>query len=114
MVELYRVLKKDGRVVISTSHPFATYLYLARINKPESYFAFKMIKDVWARRGPKPFVTHYYIRPLHEVLRPIIESKFKIISIDEPGPDERCKKISPETYEKLLERPSFLFIVLEK
>jgi len=114
MAELYRVLKKGGRVVIATGHPFATYLYLARINKPESYFAFKMIEDVWARRGPKPFKTNYYIRPLQEVLRPIIESEFKIISIDEPGPDDRCKKISPQLYEKLLERPSFLFIVLER
>jgi SAM-dependent methyltransferase len=114
MAELYRVIKKGGRVVISTGHPFAQYLYLQRIGQPKSYFAFEMFEDIWGRRGPQPFSTHYYIRPLHEVLRPIIQSKFKIISIDEPPPDEKCKKISPETYEKLLERPAFLFIVLEK
>lgn len=114
LAELYRVLKKGGRVVITTGHPFASYLYLSRIGKPESYFAFKMIADTWARRGPQPFKTHYYIRPLNEVLRPIIQSKFKIISIDEPLPDERCREISPETHEQLLERPAFLFIVLEK
>jgi 2-polyprenyl-3-methyl-5-hydroxy-6-metoxy-1,4-benzoquinol methylase len=114
MAELYRVLKKGGMVVITTGHPFAQYLYTQRIGQPKSYFAFEMFEDVWARRGPQPFKTHYYIRPLHEVLRPIVESKFKIISIDEPAPDERCKEISPETYEVLMERPSFLFIVLEK
>ncbi len=114
LAELYRVLKKGGRLVIATGHPFASYLYLNRISKPESYFAFKMIKDTWAVRSPKPFKTHYYIRPLHEVLRPMLESKFKIISIDEPAPNERCKEISPETYEQLLERPGFLFITLEK
>jgi ubiquinone/menaquinone biosynthesis C-methylase UbiE len=114
MAEMYRVLKKGGRVVIATGHPFSSYLYLARLNRPESYFAFKMIKDTWGVRGPKPFKTHYYIRPLHEVLRPIIESIFKIISIDEPPPNERCKEISPETYEQLLQIPGFLFIVLEK
>ncbi len=114
MAELYRVLKTDGRLVIATGHPFSSYLYLERHNRPESYFAFKMIEDTWAIMGPKPFKTHYYIRPLHEVLRPMIESKFKIISIDEPPPDERCKEISPETYEQLMERPAFLFIVLEK
>jgi ubiquinone/menaquinone biosynthesis C-methylase UbiE len=114
MAELFRVLKKGGRVVISTGHPFAQYLYLQRISQPKSYFAFEMFEDVWGRRGPQPFKTHYYIRPLHQILCPIIESKFKIISIDEPPPDERCKKISPETYEQLLERPGFLFIVLEK
>lgn len=114
MAELYRVLKNGGRVVISTGHPFAQYLYMQRIGQPTSYFSFRMFEDVWGRRGPQPFKTHYYIRPLHEVLRPVIQSKFKIVSIDEPVPDEKCKKISPETYERLLERPGFLFIVLEK
>lgn len=112
--EFYRVVKKGGRVIISTGHPFAQYLYMQRIGRSESYFAFEMYKDVWARRGAQPFTTHYYIRPLHEVLRPIVQSKFKIISIDEPAPDERCKEISPETYEQLIERPGFLFFVLEK
>ncbi len=114
MAEMYRVVKKGGRVVIATGHPFATYLYLSRISRPESYFAFKMIEDVWARRSPHPFKTHYYIRPLNEVLRPMVQSQFKIISIDEPLPDERCQEISPESYEQLLEQPGFLFIVLEK
>lgn len=114
LAELYRVLEKGGRVVITTGHPFTQYLYMQHIGRPKSYFAFEMFEDEWGRRGPQPFKTHYYIRPLHEVLRPIIQSKFKIISIDEPAPDERCKEISPETYAQLLERPAFLFIVLEK
>jgi SAM-dependent methyltransferase len=112
--EFYRVVKRGGRVVISTGHPFAQYLYLQRIGQPKSYFAFEMFEDTWARRGPQPFKTRFYIRPLNEVLRPIIQSKFKIISIDEPLPDERCKGIAPDEYETLMERPGFLFIVLEK
>ncbi len=112
--EIYRVLKKHGRVVISTTHPFSDYLYLTKRNRHESYHTFKMIDDTWAGGGPRPFEVHYYIRPLNEVLRPIINSKFKIISIDEPLPDEKCKQIDPETYEQLMDRPGFLFIVLEK
>jgi SAM-dependent methyltransferase len=114
LAELYRVLKKGGRLVIATGHPFATYLYLSRTNRTESYFAFKMIEDTWAVNSPNPFKTHYYIRPLKDVLRPMVESKFKIISIDEPLPDERCKEIAPETYNRLSEQPAFLFIALEK
>jgi ubiquinone/menaquinone biosynthesis C-methylase UbiE len=114
LAELYRVLKKGGRLVIATGHPFASYLYLTRISKIESYFDFKMIEDTWAVRSPHPFKTHYYTRPLHEVLRPMIQSKFKIISIDEPPPDEKCKEISPQTYETLMNMPGFLFITLEK
>jgi ubiquinone/menaquinone biosynthesis C-methylase UbiE len=108
--EMHRVTKNGGRAVLSTHHPFSTYLY----RKPKSYFDFKLIEDTWAVNSRHPFKTHYYIRPLHEVLRPIIQSEFKIISIEEPLPDERCKVISPQTYEQLLERPGFLFIVLEK
>jgi len=112
--ELYRVLKNGGRVVISTGHPFAQYLYMKRKGQDISYHAFEMYEDSWGRSKGHPFTTHYYIRPLNQVLRPIIQSRFKIISIDEPLPDENCRKADPETYEKLMERPGFLFIVLEK
>jgi SAM-dependent methyltransferase len=110
LAELYRVLKKGGRLVISTHHPFAMYLHF----KQYGYFEFKLVGDTWGLTTGRPFKTHYYIRPLSETLRPIIESEFKIISIDEPLPTEKCKEIDPKTYERLSERPAFLFIVLEK
>ena len=110
LAELYRVLKKGGRLVISTHHPLATYLHFKRFG----YFEFKLVEDTWGLATGRPFKTSYYIRPLSETLRPIIESKFKIISIDEPLPTEKCKEIDPDTYERLNERPAFLFIVLEK
>jgi SAM-dependent methyltransferase len=108
--ELYRVMKKGGRLIISTHHPFAMYLHFHQ----HSYFEFKLVEDTWGLATGRPFKTSYYIRPLSETLRPIIESKFKIISIDEPLPTEKCKEIDPDTYERLSERPAFLFIVLEK
>jgi SAM-dependent methyltransferase len=110
LAELYRVMKKGGRLVISTHHPFNMYLYL----KPESYFDFKLVEDTWDDAGPHPFKVRYYIRPLKDVLRPIVRSKFKIVSVDEPLPDERCRELAPETYKKLCQKPGFLFIVLEK
>jgi ubiquinone/menaquinone biosynthesis C-methylase UbiE len=108
--ELYRVMKKGGRMVISTSHPFADYLHF----KKYSYFDFRLVEDTWGLRGPHPFKVHYYIRPLNEILRPIVQSKFKIISVDEPLPGDNCKKADPELYQRLMEKPAFLFIVLEK
>ncbi|MBN1161516.1 MAG: class I SAM-dependent methyltransferase [Dehalococcoidales bacterium] len=110
LAELYRVLERKGRVIISTHHPFEMYQYL----KLPSYFDFKLVEDTWGSSGPHPFNVRYYVRPLNEVLRPIIQSKFNIISIDEPLPDERCKELAPETYKRLMERPGFLFIILEK
>jgi SAM-dependent methyltransferase len=114
LAELYRVVKKGGRVIISTGHPFSQYLYMKRKRQNISYHAFKMYEDSWGGGTKRPLTTHYYIRPLNEVLRPFIQSKFKIISIDEPLPDDNCRQIDPETYKKLMERPGFLFIVLEK
>jgi SAM-dependent methyltransferase len=110
LAELYRVMKKGARLVISTHHPFDMYLYL----KPPSYFDFKLVEDTWGSGGPHPFKVHFYMRPLNEVLRPIVQSSFKIISVDEPLPTEKCKELAPEAYKRLSERPSFLFIVLEK
>jgi SAM-dependent methyltransferase len=108
LAELFRVTKKGGRLVLATHHPFSV------VNRNRfNYFAFEMIEDTWAVRSDHPFKTRYYIRPLSEVLRPIIQSQFKIISIDEPLPDEKCKELAPKTYQELLEKPGFLFIVLE-
>lgn len=110
LAELYRVMKEGGKLVISTHHPFALYQYI----KPPSYYDFKMVEDTWGAKGPRPFKVHYYIRPLNEVLRPIINSRLKIISIDEPQPDEKCRELAPDVYKRLTEGPGFLFIVLEK
>ena len=108
--ELYLVVKKGGQLIISTHHPFADYLHL----KPESYYEFKLVEDDWGIHSGIPFKTHYYIRPLDEVLRPILQSKFQIISIEEMLPDEGLKETHPELYQRLTKRPGFLYIELER
>jgi len=108
--ELYRVMRKSGELIISTHHPFADYLFL---NK-SSYFENKLIEDTWGRSSDRSFKVHYYTRSLTDVLRPMIESQFSIESIEEPLPTEKIKQASPKTYERLSEKPGFLFIVLKK
>ncbi len=110
LAELYRVMKKGGRLVISTHHPFAMYLYL----KPESYYEFKLVEDTWGTHEGTPFKVRYYIRPLGEILRPLLESRFKIKCIEEMLPEERLKETHPELYQRLIENPGFLYIELEK
>ena len=107
--ELYRVMRKNGELIISTHHPFTDYLFL---NK-RSYFENTMVEDTWGR-GEHSFKVHYYTRSLTAVLRPIIESQFSIVSIEEPLPTEKIKQASPEIYERLNEKPGFLFIVLRR
>jgi ubiquinone/menaquinone biosynthesis C-methylase UbiE len=110
LAEFYRVLKAGGRLVISTLHPLATCLFF----KPESYFDTKLVSVPWVNKASQPLNVRYYIRPFHEVLRPIIRSGFKMVSIDEPLPGEECKNRDPSTYARLVKEPGLLFIVMEK
>lgn len=107
--ELYRVMRKNSELIISTHHPFTDYLFL---NK-RSYFENKLVEDTWGS-GEHSFKVHYYTRSLTAVLRPIIESQFSIVSIEEPLPTEKIKQASPKIYERLSEKPGFLFIVLRR
>jgi len=107
--EFYRVLKQNGKLYISTHHPFADYLML---NK-KSYFDKYLVEDEWGS-GKNSFKVFFYTRPLYAVLKPFINSPFNILSIDEPMPTQECKRAAPEVFEKLCTHPSFLFLVLQK
>lgn len=107
--DFYRILKKNGKIYISTHHPFADYLLL----KKKSYFDTYLVEDTWGS-GKKPFKVFYYTRPLTELLSPILKSAFKILSITEPLPTTECKILAPKIYKKLNEQPAFLFLILQK
>jgi SAM-dependent methyltransferase len=109
LLEFYRVMKAGGRVFMTTHHPLAMFLYL----QPESYYDFKLVEDTWGTPGSQ-FKVRYYNRPLTEVLRPLLKSNFRIESFEEMLPDESLKESHPELYQRLIERPGFLFIELEK
>jgi ubiquinone/menaquinone biosynthesis C-methylase UbiE len=110
LAEFYRVLKTGGRLVISTLHPLATYLFF----KPQSYFETMLVSVPWTGKTAQLLNVRYYIRPFYEVLYPITQSGFKIVSIDEPLPGEECKNRDPVTYARLIKEPGLLFIVLGK
>jgi len=109
ITDFYRILKTNGKLYVSTHHPFADYLFL----KKESYFAKYFLEDTW-NTNDKPFKVHYYTRSLTDLLKPFINSKFKIRSIEEPQPTKKCQELSLKTYQKLIEKPSFIFLTLEK
>ena len=108
--ELYRVLKKKGSLHATFCHPLAIYLHV----KPESYYDFKMVEDVWGRDSDNPFKTHYYIRPLSEMFRSVLQSKFRIEAIEEMQPGEELKKRHPELYKQLITRTGFMYVRLVK
>jgi ubiquinone/menaquinone biosynthesis C-methylase UbiE len=109
--ELYRILKNGGVLFISTHHPFLVLDYPPF--RDISYFDTTLVVDTWGKQD-RPFKVRYFTRSLANMLKPIINSQFKIISIEEPPPDERCGQVSPRVYRSLSERPGFLFITLGK
>ena len=94
--ELYRIMKKGSKMVISTHHPLAMYLYL----KPKSYYEFKLIEDTWGHPEHR-FKVRYYMRPLTKIIQPLLESKFKINNIEEILPEEKLKDTHPELYQQI-------------
>jgi len=109
ITDFYRVLKKGGKLYVSTHHPFADYLFL----KKESYFAKYLLEDTWNTKDV-PFKVHYFTRSLTDLLKPFLNSSFKIKAIEEPQPTAKCLELAPKTYQKLLEKPAFIFLTLEK
>jgi SAM-dependent methyltransferase len=107
--EFYRVIKKSGKLYISTHHPFSDYLIL----KKKTYFDKYLVEDVWGS-GKNSFKVFFYTRSLSQLLEPFIRSAFTIISLDEPLPNEECKRSAPEIFKKLRKQPAFLFLVLQK
>jgi len=109
IAEFYRVLKKGGKLYVSTHHPFSDYLNL---NK-KSYFDKYLVKDKWGS-GKKSFHVFFYTRSLSDLLKPFLQSAFKIISIEEPLPSNECAIVAPRVFKKLKKQPAFLFLVLQK
>ena len=107
--DFYRVIKNNGKLYISIHHPFTDFLYL----KKESYFAKYFVEDTWGSKG-KPFIVHYYTRSLTDILKPFLNSRFNITTIEEPLPTLKCKELAPDIYLRLLEKPAFIFFTLEK
>ncbi|MCG8572593.1 MAG: class I SAM-dependent methyltransferase [Spirochaetes bacterium] len=109
MNDFFRVLKEQGKAYISLQHPIMDFLYFQK----ESYYDKYLITDTWGK-GDAAFRVHYYTRSLTDMLKPIIQSPFHIIKLEEPLPDEKCQELDNGVYQILMKQPAFLFIVVQK
>lgn len=103
--EFYRVLKPNGRLIISIEHPFFEYTYF----KSDLYFEVEPVKCTWKGFG-KPVEMNSYRRPLNECINPIIENGFCIDHLLEPKPVKAFEKLDPKHYRELNEFPAFMCI----
>jgi SAM-dependent methyltransferase len=108
-IEINRILKTNGEIIISTHHPLMEFINFKR----ENYMALELLEDEW-NMGKEKIKVQYYRRPLSKILQPLIDSGFYIEKILEPKPQEIFKEKLPEAYERLLKKPNFLFIKARK
>ena len=62
---------------------------------------------------PRPVIDAYR-RPLEEIVNPLIEAGYAIERVLEPRPSEELKRLHPDSYGKLAERPAFLCVRARK
>lgn len=105
MREFRRLVKPDGRLVISIEHPFHEYTYF----KSEAYFQVEPVSCTWNGFG-KPTVMHSYRRSLGDCIAPIVNNGFCIEHVIEPKPTEEFRQHDPKYYARLNQFPAFLCI----
>ena len=109
--EAFRVLKKNGRIVISTHSPCnigqkEMNADGKRVFVTEDYFGARTEK--W-NMVPGMLVINY-VRTIGALLNPIAGAGFRITHISEPRPKASGRKINPVFYEKTTRAPSITII----
>ena len=113
--EAYRVLKKDGRLIISTHNPCTTGQKRKTICGKRFFFMdnyFDTTREQW-EMVPGMLIKNY-TRTIEGLFNPIINAEFLITHITEPKPIPKSKRIDPVHYEYTTKRPSFIIIEAKK
>lgn len=104
--EFYRVLRPQGHIVFSVTHPFFDYNYY----KSSSYFETELVGVEWRGFESVRVFMPSFRRSLGATLSPLIEAGFRLEKILEPKPTDEFKKADPKHYEELSRQPCFLCI----
>ena len=105
--EFRRVLKPDGRIVISTHHPAMDW----QLFSSEDYFSIKQVTETW-EKGSGNFEVTFWRRPLSAMCADIAAAGLVIERLVEPAPLPELAEIDPAAYELLSTAPRFLFLRL--
>lgn len=103
--EFHRVLKPNGKLVISIEHPFFEYNYF----KSDKYFEVEPVKCTWTGFG-NPIEINSYRRSLSSCILPFVNNGFYIDQLIEPKPVEEFEKFDPKHFEELNNFPAFMCI----
>ena len=112
--EAHRVLKKSGRLIISTHNPYYTGYKKIKINNRtyrimDNYFDDK--KRIMELLNVKLTI---YPKTISELFNPIIKNGFKLTEILEPQPIKGSRKYDKNSYNQTIKKPSFMIIEAKK
>jgi SAM-dependent methyltransferase len=105
--ELRRVLRPDGAFVFTTHHPVMDL----GLSPSGDYHATELVVDRWSL-GDREYDVRFWRRPLSETFRAIAEGGFEIEALSEPQPLPECRERFPGAWERLTQKPHFLFLRL--
>jgi ubiquinone/menaquinone biosynthesis C-methylase UbiE len=105
--ELRRVLRPGGAFVLSTHHPAMDL----ELSSSGDYYATELVVDRWLV-GDREYEVPFWRRPLSKMFQAFTDSGFLIDQLTEPQPLPECRHLFPEAWERLTQRPQFLFLRL--
>lgn len=102
--EFHRVLVPEGRLVISTHHPFMDHA----VAGGEDYFATYDFTEDW-ERGGETVRMRFWHRPLSAMTAALGETGFALETVAEPAPEPWVREQDPEAWHTMTTEPRFLF-----
>ncbi|WP_198415821.1 class I SAM-dependent methyltransferase [Cryobacterium glaciale] len=109
LVELRRVLRPDGRLILSVHHP----LIFKLMNPEADYFALTEWSDAYTFSG-QPAVLSYWHRPLHAMTDAFTAAGFRVAVVSEPPVSaETPRELLPPHLKGRRSFVSFIFFVLD-
>lgn len=107
--EFHRVLKPDGHLIISITHPFFDYGFFQSRN----YFQKEAVQCTWTGFG-RPIEMHSFRRSLMDCIEPLTSNGFHLDKLLEPRPLPEMQEVDPRHFEELNRFPSFLCLRASK
>ncbi|MGW5384699.1 class I SAM-dependent methyltransferase [Nocardia sp. NPDC003963] len=95
LAELRRVLRPDGRLIVSVEHPFANFLGQRSAGDTTDYFQTRNRIDEWTMGGQTARLS-FWDRPLHAMTDAFTAAGFRIGVISEPPALPAARDLLPE------------------
>lgn len=103
-VEFFRILREQGLLVFSVSHPFDEFF---DHHPGGNYFETEQVSMNWNWTGT-PLPVPYFRRPLDAMIDPLLGAGFILDRLLEPKPIPEFKKQDRRDYDKLMRQPGFI------